>query len=165
MSPKVKQYLRQKGQLCLQGGVLYWYGSQARQDHNELQLVVPPLYRLEAMCGTHDDVGHLDLGRMLNILPNWFYWPNLEANATHHVCTCEWCLRFKSKQDKAELYLLLVTYPLELVHMDFLTIENPHTGADMNILVITDHFTWYRKAVVTPTNLLKQQWLPSGMNL
>ena len=24
---------------------------------NELQLVVPPEYRLEAMCGAHDDVG------------------------------------------------------------------------------------------------------------
>ena len=44
------------------------------------------------------------------------------------------------------------TYPLELVHMDFLTIENPHTRADMNILVIviTDHFMWYVKAIVTP---------------
>ena len=93
------------------------------------------------MCGAHDDVGHLGLERMLNILHGRFYWPNLEADATYYVCTCEWCLRFESKQDKAELYPLLVTYPLELVHMDFLTMENPHTGADVNILVITYHFT------------------------
>ena len=33
--------------------------------------------------------------------------------------------------------------------MDFLTIENPRTSADMNILVITDHFMRYAKAVVT----------------
>ena len=62
----------------------------------------------------------------------------MEANATCHVHTCEWCLRFKSKQDKAVLYLLLATYPLEPVHMDLLTVDNPHTGANMNILVITD---------------------------
>ena len=107
------------------------------------------------MCGAHDDVGHLGLRRMLRILHNWFYWPNLEADATYHVCTCEWCLRFKSKQDKAELYLLLVTYPLELVHMDFWTIDNPHTGVDMNILLIMDHFKQYMKAVITPNQSAK----------
>ena len=107
------------------------------------------------MCGVHDDIGHLGLERMLDILCNRFYWLNLEADVTHHVCICEWCLRFKSKQGKAELLPLLATYPLELVHMGFLTIENPYTGADVNILVITDHFTWYAKAVVTPNHLVK----------
>ena len=53
------------------------------------------------------------------------------------------CLRFKGRQDKEELYPLLAAYPLELVHMDFMTTENPHTHVDVNILVITDHFTWY----------------------
>ena len=87
--------------------------------------MVPPKYRLETICGAHDDVGHLGLKRMLNILHDWFYWPGLEADTTCHVCTCEQFLRFKSKQDKAELYPLLVTYPHELVQMDFMTIENP----------------------------------------
>ena len=50
-------------------------------------------------------------------------------------------MRFKGRQDKEELYPLLAIYPLELVHMDVLTIENPHTGVDMNIVVKTDHFT------------------------
>ena len=92
------------------------------------------------MHGAHDDVGHLGLKWMLNILCIRLYWPNMEAKATHHVPTCEQCLRFKSKQDKAELYPLLATYPLELFHMDFLTIENPCTSVDMNVLVIMDHF-------------------------
>ena len=107
------------------------------------------------MCGAYDDVGHLGLEMMLDLLCNSLYWPNLEADATHHVCTCEQCHRFKSEQDKAELCLLLLTYPLELVHMDFLTIENPHTGADVNILIITDHLTWYAKAVITPSQSAK----------
>ena len=141
MSPELRQCLRQKGQLYLQDGVLYRCGSCTNQDGNEFQLVVPPDYRLEAMCMAHDDVGHLGLRRMLDILGNRFCWPNLEADATHCVCTCEWCQRLKSKQDKTEFCPFLVTYPLELVHMDFLTIENPHTGADVNVLVITDHFT------------------------
>ena len=150
MSQASKQYLRQKGQLCLWEGVPYWCGGWAKWDHNELQLVVSPEHRLEAMCGAHDDVGHLGLERMLHHLHNRFHWLILEVDATHYVHACEQCLRFKSKQDKAELYPSLATYPLELVHIDILTIENPHTVADVNILVITDHFIWYTRAVVTP---------------
>ena len=92
---------------------------------------------------------------MLNILCNKFYLPNLEADAIHHVHTCEWYLRFKSKQDEAELHPLLATHPLELVHMDFLIIKNPHTGADVNILVIMDHLKWYAKAVASPNQSAK----------
>ena len=39
--------------------------------------------------------------------------------------------------------------------MDILTMENPHTGVDVNILAITDHFMQYAKAVVTPTQTAK----------
>ena len=39
--------------------------------------------------------------------------------------------------------------------MDILTIENPRTSADMNILVITDHFMRYAKAVITSNQSAK----------
>ena len=71
------------------------------------------------MCGAHDDVGHIVLERMFNILCDRFYWPNLEADAIHHVCTCEWCVRFQSKQDKAELY------PLSIIS-DLISGVSPH---------------------------------------
>ena len=112
MSQEVKQYLRQKGQLCLKEGVLYQWGSQTQKDWNELQLVVPHNYRLEAVHGVHNDVGHLGLKQMLDILCNRYYWPNMEIDATCRVHTREGCLSFKGKQNKAELCPLLVTYPL-----------------------------------------------------
>ena len=33
------------------------------------------------------------------------------------------------------------TNPMEIVHMDYLTIEANEGGKDVHILVITDHFT------------------------
>ena len=33
------------------------------------------------------------------------------------------------------------TYPIELVHMDYLIIVTNEGGKDVHILVITDHFT------------------------
>ena len=46
---------------------------------------------------------------------------------------------------------ILVSYPLELIHLDFLTLggkADDHKG--VNILIVTDHFTKYAQAYVTP---------------
>ena len=47
------------------------------------------------------------------------------------------------------------TYPMELVHMDYLTIEATEGGKDVHILVITDHFTRYAQAIVTSLQTAK----------
>ena len=47
------------------------------------------------------------------------------------------------------------TYPMELVHMDYLTIEAREGGKDIHILVITDHFTRYAQAIVTSLKTAK----------
>ena len=45
------------------------------------------------------------------------------------------------------------TYPLELVHLDFLTIGKEGTDKAINIMVITDHFTRYAQACITPKQM------------
>ena len=47
------------------------------------------------------------------------------------------------------------TYPMELVHMDYLTIEATEGGKDIHILVITDHFTRYAQAIITSSQTAK----------
>ena len=47
------------------------------------------------------------------------------------------------------------TYPMKLVHMDYLTIEATEGGKDIHILVITDHFTRYAQAIVTSSQTAK----------
>ena len=46
-------------------------------------------------------------------------------------------------------------YPLEPVHIDFQTIENPRNEKDVNVLVITDHFTRYVQAIVITSQTAK----------
>ena len=42
------------------------------------------------------------------------------------------------------------SYPLKIVHMDFLTIgSRKDLNKEINVLVITDHFTRYAQAFVT----------------
>ena len=47
------------------------------------------------------------------------------------------------------------TYLMELVHMDYLTVEAMEGGKDIHILVITDHFTRYAHAIVTSLQTAK----------
>ena len=79
----------------------------------------------------------------------------MQQDAEHYICTCERCIRFKAKPQKEELHLILATYPLEFVHMDYHTIESPKGDQDINILVITDHFTHFAQAIVTTLQTAK----------
>ena len=70
-------------------------------------------------------------------------------NIPRHIKQCERCLRFKAVPDKAPMENFDVTYPMELVHMDYLMFEANEGGKDVHSLVITNHFTWYAQAIVT----------------
>ena len=63
---------------------------------------------------------------------------------------CSRCLRRKTPPQVAPLQPILVTQPLELVHMDYLSLE-PSKGNIENVLVITDHFTKYALAYPSKT--------------
>ena len=45
---------------------------------------------------------------------------------------------------------ILSTYLMELVHIYFLTVGHPESERQINLMVITDHFTRYTQAYVTP---------------
>ena len=47
------------------------------------------------------------------------------------------------------------TYPMELILMDYLTIEATERGKDVHIVVITNHFTRYAQAIVTSSQTAK----------
>ena len=65
----------------------------------------------------------------------------MHNDMTRHIKQYERCLRFKTLPEKAPMENIDATYPMELVHMDYLTIEANEGGKDIHILVITDHFT------------------------
>ena len=100
------------------------------------------------MEACHDEIGHLGTERTTSLLRDRFYWPKMENDIEEYVKTCPRCLKFKAIPERAELNIIDVTRPLELVHIDFLTIEAPKKDKDVNILVVTDHFTRYAQAYV-----------------
>ena len=67
-----------------------------------------------------------------------------------HIHTCDRCLRFKQPQEKSEMHPILVSYQMELVHMDFFTLGGKAgNNRSVNILTVTDHFMKYAQAYIT----------------
>ena len=97
-------------------------------------------------------MGHLGIERTASLLRDQFYWPTMIENIEHHIKSCSRCLRFKTQPEKAKLNPIIATRPLELVHIDYLTIEPPansKSDKDINVLIIIDHFTQYAQAHIT----------------
>ena len=115
-----------------------------------LQFVLPKTYRKKTVIACHDEFGHLGMDKTLVLLQERFFWPRMNEDIRTHIRSCERCLRFKRKPEKEEMSSFETSYPLEIVHMDFLVIgskKNP--DKDINVLVVTDHFTRYAQAFVT----------------
>ena len=151
-STELKSFLRNKRCLKLVKDVLYRksYSDNSTTKKTLWQLVVPKHFRERALFGCHDDVGHQGILRTLSLLRERFYWPGMQEEATQYVMHCSRCLRRKTPPQVAPLQPILVTQPLELVHMDYLSLE-PSKGNIENVLVITDHFTRYALAYPSKT--------------
>ena len=79
----------------------------------------------------------------------------MASDVETHIHRCDHCQRFKAKPQRAELSPIKVTHPLELVHIDFLTVESGKNNKDVNILVETDHFTKYSQSHVTSSQTVQ----------
>ncbi|XP_073687797.1 uncharacterized protein [Garra rufa] len=147
LSPTMSMWMRQWNKLEVKNGVLY--RKRMDQGRELSQLVLPEDLREMVLTSLHDDMGHLGLERTLDLLRSRFYWPKMADAVERKVKTCERCIRRKSPPQKAApLVNIKTSRPLELVCMDYLTVE-PDNSNTKDILVITDHFTRYAIAVPT----------------
>ena len=148
--PDLKTYLHQRSRFILRNDIIYRHiDDSQRPDRNSIQLCLPQPYRKEALEGCHDNVGHFGIDRTLDLLRDRFYQPHMMGEAKEYVSTCRICQVAKGKQHLAPPQLYHADVPMELVHMDYLTIEHRRTGQDVNILIITDHYSRFAQAVRT----------------
>jgi len=132
----------QKKRLVLSNGVLYRLVDKRRQ------VVLPEEFREKAMHACHDEMGHLGIDRTLHLLRERFFWPWMARDVQEYVGRCSPCILRKKPSDRAPLVAIETTQPLELLCVDFLSLE-PSKGAVENILVITDHFSRFAQAFPT----------------
>ena len=134
----MKQLIRQCNRLFMRNEILYHMSEVHHPDRSTMQLVLPETLREQVLQGCHDDLGHLRIEWMIDILRDHFYLPRMFNDKTKHIRQCERCLKFKAIPEKAPMENIDATYPMELV---YLTIEATEGGKNVHILMIMDHFT------------------------
>ena len=140
--------MRQRKDLFLDNGLLYrkaYFKTTNKLIH---QFVMPLQFRKRTVMVCHDDYGHLGMDRVLILLQERYFWPKMSEDVQIYIRQCDRCMRFKKSKEKTELFPITATYPLELVHLDFLSIGGKEDKMK-NALVVTDHFTRYAQCYVT----------------
>ena len=100
-------------------------------------------------------MGHPGKDRTFSLMLSRFYWPKMYSDVQDYVSSCGRCIRFKTPPQREELKPILAKAPWELIHVDFLSLEVPVTGPNQvampkDVLIVTDHFTRFARAFVTP---------------
>lgn len=146
-SESVRSWLRERKVLFLSDGVLYRRGKVS--GHIVEQLAVPEVLRDVILTGLHDDAGHQGRDRTLSLVKSRFFWPGVDGDVSLRVRECSRCICRKSPDSvAARMVPIQSSYPLELLCIDFLTLDRCKGGFE-HVLIITDHFTRFAQAVPT----------------
>ena len=88
-----------------------------------------------------------------------FWWPGMARQMQQVIKACRHCLQYEVGTPKAPLCPIVATAPLDLLHVDFTSIE---TMMELDkspwvaiVLVFQDHFTKHVLVYVTPIKLQK----------
>ncbi|KAJ0069391.1 hypothetical protein NL108_004222 [Boleophthalmus pectinirostris] len=147
-NPEMLVMKRDIRKLAMKDGLLHRV-STSHTGKQTNQLVLPAEFRTAVLKSLHDDLGHLGVERTTDMLRSRFFWPKMATDVEQYIKNCGECvLRKTPSQRAAPLHEIVSTGPMELVCIDFLSME-PDTKGISNVLVVTDHFTRYAQAFPT----------------
>ena len=136
--------------LVLSKGLLYISTMPKEKVEGVLAFLVPSSQHTAALNGVHHDAGYQVQQRTLALAQECFWWPMMMEDCKALVRGCLRCRAFEGVVPKAPLCPIRAHAPLELIHVDFTSVESTmelnKPPSVENILVITDHFTCYALA-------------------
>ena len=124
-----------------------------------LAFIIPSGQCCLALNGVHHDASHQGQQRTLALIQERFWWPLMAKDCRAIVRGCPCFQVFEGEVPRTPLCPIRVYAPLELVHLDYTSIESTmelnKPPVVKNVLVMTDHFTRYALAVVTKDQTAK----------
>ena len=135
----IRKYLRERRNFDLKKDILV---RNALIDGMDVQQIVLPESMTDMVLkGLHDDVGHQGREKTSWLVKQRFYWVGMDLDIRNKVEHCGRCIWSKTReQPRSELVNIVTSRPMELVCIDFLSLERSKGNIE-DILVITDHFT------------------------
>ena len=129
-------------------------------------MVLPIKFQAQVLQLLHDGQGHQGIERTIALCQEQFYWNTMFQDATQYVKECPWCQIAKGDYTKPNTILgvIIANNPMDLMCIDFTKVDPSKDGKE-NILVLTDTFTKFSQAFVTPnqkvitiTKMLVDRW-------
>lgn len=131
------------------------YRETLDQKKKKYQLLLPSSYIPTILKSLHDDMGHPGRDKTTSLIQDRFFWHRMTTDIEEYIQKCQRCILRKSPENhRAPLVNIETCQPLELLCLDFLTLETSKGGYE-NVLVITDHFTRYAQAIPTKNQTAK----------
>ena len=148
-SKAVRKYLLQFEWLTLKKGVLH--RLYINNDVEYHQMVLPLKYQAQVLKLLHDGQGHQGLERTLALCRERFYWNTMFQDVSEYVKTCPRCQTAKGNytDPKTKPGSIIANNPMDLLCIDFTKVDPSKSGKE-NILVLTDAFSKFSQAFVTP---------------
>ena len=110
-------------------------------------IVVPKARTADLVKKYHRAIGHLRGDRTVAVLRERFTWNGLWTQVRGILDQCGPCRRATTPPERARMVPIVATYPMDLLHMDYLTLDKRSGFED--VLILTDHFTRYAQAIPT----------------
>ena len=140
-------------------GTLYLCSTPKGENEDLLLFIVPKVHWTATLNGCHQDAGHKGHDPTLSLLKEHFWWPGMDKQMRQVIKACRCCLQYEGSTPKAPLCPIVATTPLDVLLVDFTSIE---TMMELDkspwvayVLVFQDHFTKHVLAYVTPDQTVK----------
>ena len=134
--------------------------SMPKGENEDLLLfMVPKVHGTPTLNGCHQDAAHHGHDHTLSLLQECFWWPGMAKQMRQVIGASTHCLQYQGGIPKDPLCPIVATTPLDLLHVDFTSIETTlelnQSPTVANILVFQDHFTKHVLVYVTPDQTAK----------
>ena len=155
-----KMFFHIHNSLVLNKVIMYVSTTRKGETEGVLAFVVPVGQCWMALNGVHHDASHQDQQRTFAFTQERFWRPMMAEDCHAIVRGCLHCRAFEGEVPKAPLCPIRVYAPLELVHLDYTSMEsmmelNKPPPMVKNVLMMTDHLMRYALAVVTKNQTAK----------
>ena len=145
--------------LILNKGLMYVSTTPKGKTEGVLAFVILVGQCRLVLSGVHHDASHQGQQRTLALTQERFWWPMMAEDCHTIVRGCPHCQAFQGKVPNAPLCPIQVYAPMELVHIDYTSIESTmelnKPPMVKNVLVMMDHFMRYALAVMTKDQTTK----------
>ena len=114
-------------------------------------MVLPIKFQAQVLRLLHDGQGHQGIERTIALCRERFYWNTMFQDVTRYVKECPRCQIAKGDYTEPNTIpgVIIASNPMDLVCIDFTKVDPSKDGKE-NILVLTDAFTKFSQAFVTP---------------